>query len=1462
MDTRFAAIASEAARRYSESSSKIQLDNFISPKITTVDQLIKQVELQNAQFAAFRAKRHAVFGAMAAAMKPVEVIGEIAAGIAEEGFPPAQNIFSAVMYLIKAAKDTSAMYDGIIDLFEQLQDFTARLNIYTQYKLSPPLKEKLTNIMATLFEVLVISTQEVRRGRFKAYFKRLFGVGSPVKEALERLQALTTGEEKLVLAETYGSVSMLHDTTERVETLVTLVNENVRNLRLDHLGQIDLYQRDKLKAVLEPSPFADDFYQAFTKLRIAGTGDWILEDETLLSWIAGEKKHIWICGSPGTGKSFLTARLIQWGIENLGNMAYFFFRENNPETKSVLQAIRDVAYQMSESDATYAKALTNSLQSAEEIKTVASAFRRLLVQPFQNSERATPTYIFLDGIDEAYHDEIDQLLFQLAPSDNIDSQSATNIHVALVGRSYMTENITERLDPSGKGDVFNTIQITTDRSGRDVAAYIANGVAQSRILAANTPEFRQEIIATMEKQVDGLFILAKFMLAEVNRKRHPRSIRKSLETFPKEIDGMLLRTLESLSEAISPEEAEDLNEMLRWMVCAEEALSLEQLEAVLILQFGDLPFRLEELLRGQYACFFELEREDGLTTDDLIKEFERKQRLSRRETIPVSKSNPERRVAPGEIIGSGKALMPKGKIMPKGQEEAIRRLSMSSGASSPSSAAQSIDFAPISNEIEYRSKKSTTSVSFFHSTVRAFFRNFSENMASALFKPTIHFDNVEARLHIVKTCLRIFSDMQWFEKFNLGPGKGAIKQYAAWYWQEHLAALDPAVVNASDKRELAPQIVAMLLDEATINEWTFLYLKNNEGLEVLNEYNLSGILRWFSDVDVVGCLTGPSKDFALSLAEKPSKISEPIGRQYAKAWLCADFEGYIPTVFCFDIVQSAALMASGYNCSGAENHWLELSLDERIAKASEWTGYPETGVWHRRIGSTYLTLGRHDDALAHYNKALEMDNNKLLTYGRIAYCLSKDRRYVEALDMALECVVLEEQATADGRFTADASQRSKWRLYKDYYLIAQCYYHTFQVEESLEYYRKAIAAATAVKLNPSEQFQSEVGYLETLYNENMHSEMMRTVEQMSLQVAKKTQGENRLVEMFLGQANKRLVLDWIPKAASTTGKTSSILQLLEMSIWTAHDARDLVIYQYLRLAYGAVYAYSHLMEEALALFERISFDEYRPRGTIIVRQAHAISFQRLAALYKRQLLHAGINSKEAADWVKRLEVVRDQQDKHQGTDTPLNVRGSDINMAAIYLGLYHHLSGNTQASNAILKPLVLDSLDLLADSEPENDVYALDNLLWLMTAAGDVGRAKALGQSMRRVNPNASMVTTQSESPVLQRLEPKLPDIQLSDRSCAQCLHNISCSEDLTICLFCMECFCLRCMENVIKTKGNATRDKDRRKNVICRSDHDWFVVQPLNRTLHTGEILEVSEIKFFGDWEEALRKEWMAKGV
>lgn len=120
MEARFAAIVADAAKKYSEASSR-PLDDYMSPPMRSVEDLKKQLDLQNDQFKQFRAKRHHIFAALSTAFLPVEIIGEMAAGAAGAAFAPSQNIFAAVMYLINAAHNVSSMYDNIIELFDQLK---------------------------------------------------------------------------------------------------------------------------------------------------------------------------------------------------------------------------------------------------------------------------------------------------------------------------------------------------------------------------------------------------------------------------------------------------------------------------------------------------------------------------------------------------------------------------------------------------------------------------------------------------------------------------------------------------------------------------------------------------------------------------------------------------------------------------------------------------------------------------------------------------------------------------------------------------------------------------------------------------------------------------------------------------------------------------------------------------------------------------------------------------------------------------------------------------------------------------------------------------------------------------------------------------------------------------------------------------------------------------------------------
>ena len=56
----------------------------------------------------------------------------------------------------------------------------------------------------------------------------------------------------------------------------------------------------------------------------------------------------------------------------------------------------------------------------------------------------------------------------------------------------------------------------------------------------------------------------------------------------------------------------------------------------------------------------------------------------------------------------------------------------------------------------------------------------------------------------------------------------------------------------------------------------------------------------------------------------------------------------------------------------------------------------------------------------------------------------------------------------------------------------------------------------------------------------------------------------------------------------------------------------------------------------------------------------------------------------------------------------------------------------------------------------------------------------------------------------------------------------------------------------MIQVEGNRT--EDRRKDVVCRSDHEWISVGPLRIMLARGEIAVDGHVRSYWDWEAGIR--------
>ncbi|TDZ14626.1 Vegetative incompatibility protein HET-E-1 [Colletotrichum orbiculare MAFF 240422] len=1420
----FAAILADAQRQYADSTG-LDLKDYMSPPMRSTEDLLNVINRQNEQFSSFREKRQTLFQCLSAACKPLEVVGEALSGASEDIFPPGQTIFAAVMYLVNAAKDVSACYDSIIDLFDQMQDFTVRLKFYVSQKMSNELHDKVVKILVTIFEIFVLAAHEVKSGRLKSYFKRLFGKESRVPDAMKKLATLTEGEERLVIAETSAGVKRSLSNQDRLLEMMSRVDVNVQTLRAETRVSQTREQalssnRDKLKGILQPSVYPQDTLSALNRTRTPGTCDWILEDSSLKAWLAGDVRFLWITGNPGTGKSYLVSRLVSWGQERLNTqetssmMGYFFFRQNNPESRSMTQALRDMAYQISEQDVFYGKQLVREISTGDDIKTVSSAFRKLLVEPCVPDRWKRHIYVLMDGLDEADPRELKELLSLL---DDLNQQSVdgTRVQVALIGRPSLSDDIGDYLgNDSTGGQQLRTIHVTPDRNSSDIVSYINEGVHSARILRGSTDEFKGTVIDAMVKQVDGLFILAKFMLAELSRIRHPRRIIESLQSYPKEINGMLTKAVLGFSASITQEEADDLNEIMQWVSVAEMGLTLEQVEAILTLKMGDAPFRLEESLRGQFSCFFTLEREDGLSTADLADRHE----LHRRKSLL-------------DLDGTRKA---------------------------------SPDFLDAERDIEYFSNKSSTYVSFFHMSVKEFFReDVSTDLKADAQSPLIGFKLADARLHVLRTCLRIFTDPTYF---TLGREGLSIQRYAAWYWPEHLEDVSMSAIPAPAKADIGARLFTMLTDPTVILTWTNLF---EESLDIWTDNNIDVVCRWLRDADVVSSFNAEQKAWATAAAASPARLLEPMGRTFSQAWLVEGFGMYMPTLFCFGVVQSLPLLEEGKPWSYSELHWQEVGLEERIRRAAAWGNHPKTGHWYRRVGSTLLNLGEHKKALEYFEQALNLDSNIVESCGRMGLCHAMSGNYEKALKLHLMCEVVEQDRIAKGYYQSDSEIKgSKWRLYKNQAQIAECYNRMGRVESATAYCRKAIRNAY-----DAPEFEPEAAYMRVLANNNRVAEMMGLFGELDGRYTER--GSSRFVLFLLSQIPDPSIRDWFPQAAARTSKTEVLAERYLTAIASARDAQDSRAEFYLRNSLGNVYMAAQQLDEAIATQEDICFFDYKARGSLAVRIEYIASFKQLARAYSLKALQADetLRSDAVEPWIARLEELMEQQRKYQNRNVPLHMAGFDFNEACIFLVLLYRLRDREADSNRLLEALVSESLDLLEDDEPQNDEISIRNLRRTLIAAGDRANAQALWQSTRTPPAATSLAghlitERRSSSPRLGGggggggLSPRKHGKQINlakifaeddDFSCEHCLKRFEPSERFAVCWYCVDSnFCLPCLA-LVKSQ-NFTPGH----TASCRASHDWLVVPPLSTELQAGEILVSGAVQRLDEWKAALRQRWV----
>ena len=146
-------------------------------------------------------------------------------------------------FIFQAAKDARASQDTLIDVFEQIEMFFRRLEIYTEVPLTTEMMDIIIQIMVEVLSILGIATKETKEGRMSKYLlyisytimltrrrsgkymKKLMG-RTEIEDALKKLDKLTQEEARMAAAQ---NLKATHTVDERVkgvaDAVVTMDNK-------------------------------------------------------------------------------------------------------------------------------------------------------------------------------------------------------------------------------------------------------------------------------------------------------------------------------------------------------------------------------------------------------------------------------------------------------------------------------------------------------------------------------------------------------------------------------------------------------------------------------------------------------------------------------------------------------------------------------------------------------------------------------------------------------------------------------------------------------------------------------------------------------------------------------------------------------------------------------------------------------------------------------------------------------------------------------------------------------------------------------------------------------------------------------------------------------------------------------------------------------------------------------------
>ncbi|KAF8502052.1 hypothetical protein F5888DRAFT_1904491 [Russula emetica] len=530
---------------------------------------------------------------------------------ASMAFPPANVIFAGVGVLLSTVKGVQASKDTVVDIFERIERFFRRVEVYTE---APPTSEMMDIIIQILIEVisiLGIATKEIKQSRLKKFAKKLIG-RTDLEDGLKRLDKLTHEEAWMGIAQnlkathTVGeSVRRVADQAAAIDNRVAGVGERVANvddrvIEVIRDGRevkiavqqtvidVDQVKRNQLrdsvhKWLSPPDPSTNHNIACGTRHKKMAS--WFFEGSIFQEW-KSTGSLLWVHGKPGSGKSVLCSTVIQ-DIEAMckaGNasIAYFYFDFRDANKQGPRDLLLSFLAQLSASSNPRCDILSDLYIAHDEGKKqpsdtiLAECLKEMVALPDQ-----CPIYLVIDALDESSNtsgipsprERVLELVKELV------ELGLAHLRICVTSRPEF--DIRDVLTPLTSRRVS-----LHDQSGqkKDIVEYVKSVVYSNSepIMRRWKAEDKELVVDVLSERADGMF---RWIFCQLETLRHclPPSVRRTLDELPESLD----ETYERVIREIKKPNRDHALRLLQCLVVAIRPLRVEELAEVLAVNFDD-----------------------------------------------------------------------------------------------------------------------------------------------------------------------------------------------------------------------------------------------------------------------------------------------------------------------------------------------------------------------------------------------------------------------------------------------------------------------------------------------------------------------------------------------------------------------------------------------------------------------------------------------------------------------------------------------------------------------------------------------------------------------------------------------------------------------------------------------------------------------------------------------------------